>query len=187
MRVLRIPALALLSLSRSRPTICRRLTGKHTFLTTPISHLPLALFSTTLIENRGRNSSPTTRLFSPVMADDKSRKQATLGYVRDKQQTIGCVDILSMAHAPFTPGLCWLIYLCIMLIDSTHIAGDSLGRTPISRQKSKPHWLLAERDNHQAVVPLIPRLKRTQTMSKWKTSLTRQQLLPLMEQSQRRA
>lgn len=27
------------------------------------------------------------------MADDKSNKQATLGYVRDSQSTIGCVGL----------------------------------------------------------------------------------------------
>lgn len=34
------------------------------------------------------------------MADDKSRKQATLGYVRDGQQTIGCVDNIRWRMRP---------------------------------------------------------------------------------------
>lgn len=34
------------------------------------------------------------------MADDKSGKQATLGYVRDSQMTIGCVHLVLARAAP---------------------------------------------------------------------------------------
>lgn len=35
----------------------------------------------------------TLRPIAVIMTDDKSHKQATLGYVRDSQQTIGCVHM----------------------------------------------------------------------------------------------
>lgn len=99
MRVLRIPELALLSLSRSRPSFCIRSAGQHNFLTTPISKLSTGLLSASIAAQQNSN----LKTFSPsrIMADDKSRKQATLGYVRDGQQTIGCVDSIRWRMRPF--------------------------------------------------------------------------------------
>lgn len=95
MRGLRIPS-ALTSLSRSEPNIfaASRYT-KISSLLTPTLHQRFLFHSIA-----SRSSLPPLHLFtlaktsilSANMADDKNRKQATLGYVRDSQLTIGCVD-----------------------------------------------------------------------------------------------
>src|SRR6059058_562193 len=99
MRVLRISKIAPPSLSRFEPSrigralafsiaITPHLVHRSTFSNL---HCPLATHWDT-----GKSSLPRT------MAENKSGKQATLGYVRNSQQTIGCVERIWMAHASFS-------------------------------------------------------------------------------------
>jgi DNA ligase-1 len=44
------------------------------------------------------------------MTDEKRGKQATLGYVKDGQQTIGCVAALYWRKRPFVPTVLVFIF-----------------------------------------------------------------------------
>ena len=102
MRVLRIHEVALLSLSRSRPSFSIRFAGQHNSSTTSIAKLSTGLLSASITAQQNPSLKKTTSSQSRIMADDKSRKQATLGYVRDGQQTIGCVDNIRWRMRPPT-------------------------------------------------------------------------------------
>jgi hypothetical protein len=91
------------------------------------------------------------------MADDKSRKQATLGYVRDSQLTIGCVDgrfaaeIIRGSSVPHSPeprmtGLANILRRAIV--------GDSSAqmRAPIKHQRNRRHWHSVERGKNLLVM-----------------------------------
>lgn len=139
MRVLRIPKLALLSLTRSRPSFCIRSAGQHNILATSISRLSTGLLSATIAAQQNSNLNKT--IFSPsrIMADDKSRKQATLGYVRDGQQTIGCVDTIRWRMRPFILTSLGSCFSFTPLIHTIRLAGGFSAPVPANRRRSKPH------------------------------------------------
>ncbi|KAJ5084106.1 hypothetical protein NUU61_008685 [Penicillium alfredii] len=94
MRALRISELAPTSLSRCRPNI-RVDFGQYP---NPASKSTLRIYQSSFYHIGTANRSKSSlrdltilplRLYPATMAEDKSRKQATLGYVRDSQATIG--------------------------------------------------------------------------------------------------
>lgn len=77
-----------LSLARSKP-------GLFTVTTSPqlVRHSTCQSAATRHLKHSQTKAALSSRPYFRVMAGDKGRKQATLGYVRDPQLTIGCVDV----------------------------------------------------------------------------------------------
>lgn len=116
------------------------------------SHLAAARISSS--QQLRRDKSFALRLGFPTMSDDKSRKQATLGYVRDSQMTIGCVKMLLMREAPIDSRVRRPAQN--EFANSLHFPPPGDSSAPISMEikhrRSKQLCPLAERGREQAVM-----------------------------------
>lgn len=116
MRVVRLSTPAPLSLLRSTPNICTGLARDIKLSTTPALRPQSCAWLNISTTFRTRQFSTLTSSTSRIMADEKGGKQATLGYVKDGQQTLGCVGDCQWRMRPSHLCLCFIISNYIWLM-----------------------------------------------------------------------
>lgn len=108
-----------------------------------------------------------------TMADDKSGKQATLGYVRDGQMTLGCVDVAPRREAPNSLDLS-LSNLMPLLTRFLPYPDGSLDPTPTRTKprRSRPHCHLVGNGKDRVAMQTTRRSTTRQRMGLTPSPLT---------------